>query len=95
MQWMMDDIINNRPALSRWSPECESPRDGRKAIEATSTTLHSHTTHTTTDADTDAARFDEFVMSKQGLSARSRSRGRPPLDRVPESPYRPENQDLM
>lgn len=43
----------------------------------------------------DAARFDEFVMSKQGLSARSRSRGRPPLDRVPESPYRPENQDLM
>lgn len=41
-----------------------------------------------------AARFDDFVMSKQGLSARSRSRGRP-LAQVPESPYPPENQDFQ
>jgi len=32
---------------------------------------------------TDEARFDEFVTGKQGLAARSRSRGRP-LDRIPD-----------
>jgi hypothetical protein len=41
-----------------------------------------------------AARFDDFVMSKQGLNARSRSRGRP-LAQVPESPYPPENADYQ
>ncbi|GMK58258.1 hypothetical protein CspeluHIS016_0502900 [Cutaneotrichosporon spelunceum] len=41
-----------------------------------------------------SARFDDFVMSKQGLSARSRSRGRP-LANVPESPYPPENADYQ
>ncbi|BEJ13283.1 hypothetical protein CspHIS471_0304570 [Cutaneotrichosporon sp. HIS471] len=40
------------------------------------------------------ARFDDFVMSKQGLNARSRSRGRH-LAQVPESPYPPENADYQ
>ncbi|KAK4684707.1 hypothetical protein P7C73_g5462, partial [Tremellales sp. Uapishka_1] len=46
IQWSIGDIVENRPALSRWHPEYK-------------------------------ARFDEFVQSKQGLGARSRSRGRP------------------
>ncbi|ORY31355.1 hypothetical protein BCR39DRAFT_526267 [Naematelia encephala] len=45
IQWNLDDILLNRPALSRWDPEYK-------------------------------ARFEEFVASKMGLSARSRSRGR-------------------
>ncbi|WVR06281.1 hypothetical protein IAU60_003311 [Kwoniella sp. DSM 27419] len=46
IQWNLDDIIQNRPALSRWHPSYQ-------------------------------ARFDDFIASKQGLSAnRSRSRGR-------------------
>ncbi|WVQ80509.1 hypothetical protein IAT38_002614 [Cryptococcus sp. DSM 104549] len=45
IQWSLNDIIENRPALSRWHPSYK-------------------------------ARFDDFINSKQGLSARSRSRGR-------------------
>lgn len=46
IQWSMDDVIQNRPALSRWHPSYK-------------------------------ARFEDFIQSKQGLAARSRSRGRP------------------
>ncbi|WOO77308.1 3-oxoacyl-[acyl-carrier-protein] reductase FabG [Vanrija pseudolonga] len=54
IQWALGDIIENRPALSRWHPEY-------------------------------AARYEEFVSGRQGLAARSRSRGRP-LDRIPDAP---------
>jgi hypothetical protein len=70
IQWAMGDIIENRPALSRWHPACES-----RCVN-TPTAGHSLTL-------TDEARFDEFVTGKQGLSARSRSRGRP-LERIPD-----------
>ncbi|WVO16412.1 hypothetical protein L204_104087 [Cryptococcus depauperatus] len=45
IQWNMEDIILNRPALSRWHPNFK-------------------------------ARFDDFIQSKLGFGARSRSRGR-------------------
>ncbi|KAI9631945.1 uncharacterized protein MKK02DRAFT_35664 [Dioszegia hungarica] len=48
IQWNTSDIIENRPALSRWHPAYK-------------------------------ARYEDFIQSKQGLSARSRSRGRTPL----------------
>jgi len=45
--WSAADIVENRPALSRWHPEYKP-------------------------------RFEEYIAAKQGLGARSRSRGRPP-----------------
>ncbi|GFZ45292.1 hypothetical protein JCM24511_03018 [Saitozyma sp. JCM 24511] len=54
IEWNLRDIIDNRPALSRWHPAYK-------------------------------ARFEEFVQGKQGLSTRSRSRGRA-LDREKASP---------
>lgn len=55
IQWALGDIIENRPALSRWHPSY-------------------------------AARYEDFIESRQGLAARSRSRGRAPLDRIPDVP---------
>jgi len=52
IQWNTSDIIENRPALSRWHPAYK-------------------------------ARFEDFIQSKQGLSARSRSRGRTPIPTEP------------
>ena len=63
MTWSLGDVIENRPALSRWHPECQS-----------STQILNHNE---VDGVLDKARFDEFVASSMSASGRSRSRGRP------------------
>ncbi|AAW43123.1 hypothetical protein CNBD4130 [Cryptococcus deneoformans B-3501A] len=67
IQWSMDDVIQNRPALSRWHPSYK-------------------------------ARFEDFIQSKQGLAARSRSRGRPAQrdgSQVPSVVSIPSETDLL
>ena len=61
MTWSLSDVIENRPALSRWHPECMPYRHMAGADHGF----------------TDKARFDDFIASTMGLAARSRSRGRP------------------
>jgi hypothetical protein len=62
MAWSLGDVIDNRPALSRWHPECR--------FVAIVYWVYAN-------GSADKGVFEDFMASKLGLGGRSRSRGRP------------------
>jgi hypothetical protein len=63
--WSVGDILEDRPALSRWHPECMSDL-----------LCNELSVFSDVRSRADKARFDDYIRSGMGAKARSRSRGR-------------------